>query len=235
MFKNSQKAVSLYLALIIMFILIAIGLGVSLIIVSQMKMIRGMGDSVVAFYAADTGIERTLYETRAQGSTKVEFSGSLGIADYKATKVGNKWQSVGTSKGVKRAIEISTLMVCQDKTGGSCSGLSQANCTACSTAACSWVIPPPTECSGPSNFLCFDMFGGEKVPCVACGCTWDAVLEICKGKKSCPGKDQPSCSACVVCSWSTPSPYCTGSLNCSAISDQPSCGGCSQCEWIFAP
>ena len=47
-----------------MIILISIGLGISLIIVSQIKMIKGMGYSVVALYAADTGIERVLYEDK---------------------------------------------------------------------------------------------------------------------------------------------------------------------------
>lgn len=64
-FKISQKgAVSLYLALMTMIILLAIGLGITTIIISQMRMIRGMGDSVVAFHAADTGIERILYEDK---------------------------------------------------------------------------------------------------------------------------------------------------------------------------
>ena len=61
MFKNySQKGVSLYLAVIIMLILLAIALGVSTILVGQIKTIRGMGNSVSAFYAADTGIETEL-------------------------------------------------------------------------------------------------------------------------------------------------------------------------------
>lgn len=60
--QNPDKGVSIYLTLMIMFILLAVGLGISTILVSQMKMIKGMGDSVIAFYAADTGIERILYE-----------------------------------------------------------------------------------------------------------------------------------------------------------------------------
>ena len=111
MFKNYQKGVSLYLALIIMFILLAIGLGISLIIVSQMKMIRGMGDSVVAFYAGDTGIEHSLYKTRIEGDLTGEIDPpeQVGDAYYKVTKVTGEdiWQSVGTFQGVKRAIEIS--------------------------------------------------------------------------------------------------------------------------------
>jgi hypothetical protein len=61
---GGQKGVSVYLALMIMIIVLAIGLGINVIIVNQMKMIRGMGDSVVAICAADTGIERVLYEDK---------------------------------------------------------------------------------------------------------------------------------------------------------------------------
>lgn len=58
--KMTKRGVSIYLALMIMFILLAVGLGMSAIIVSQMKMVREMGYSVIALYAADTGIERAL-------------------------------------------------------------------------------------------------------------------------------------------------------------------------------
>jgi len=109
---NSKKGVSLYLALMIMFILIAIGLGVSLIIVSQMKMIRGMGNSVVALYAADTGIEHAMYNRRKDGGTGA-VNGTLNISGEPASynvnsflPVEKKWRSVGSYKGTRRAIEI---------------------------------------------------------------------------------------------------------------------------------
>jgi hypothetical protein len=102
-----QKGISLYLALIIMFILIAIGLGVSLIIVSQMKMMKGMGDSVVAFYAADTGIEQTLYQVRVGGGWSGDISGSIDGASYYVTSsASDTYQSKGSFANVKRAIEI---------------------------------------------------------------------------------------------------------------------------------
>ena len=107
--QNLKKGVSIYFALIIMFILLAISLGISLIIISQAKMIREMGDSVTAFYAADTGIENSLYNSRQKG----EIGGIpgpilIGDANYTVTKVigEEKWRSVGTFKQVKRAIEI---------------------------------------------------------------------------------------------------------------------------------
>jgi len=62
--KTREKGVSVYLAIMIMMILLAISLGISAIIVSQMKMISGMEDSVTALYAADSGVEKVLYEDR---------------------------------------------------------------------------------------------------------------------------------------------------------------------------
>jgi len=60
MSKFSQKGVSLYLAIVIMVILLAAVLGVTTILVGQLRMIKEMENSVVAFYAADTGIEEVL-------------------------------------------------------------------------------------------------------------------------------------------------------------------------------
>ena len=61
---GGQKGVSLYFAIIILSILLAIVLGLATILVGQTRMIKGMGDSVIAFYGADTGIERILYEDK---------------------------------------------------------------------------------------------------------------------------------------------------------------------------
>lgn len=64
MFKNLQKGETLFITLVIMTIFLAIGLGISTIIISQFKMIGEMGYSVKAFYAADSGIERISYENK---------------------------------------------------------------------------------------------------------------------------------------------------------------------------
>ena len=45
-----------------MVILLAIVLGISGILLGQLKMMRGIENSVIAFYAADTGIERILVD-----------------------------------------------------------------------------------------------------------------------------------------------------------------------------
>lgn len=65
---EKQKGASIYFALDILAIMMAIVVGISTIIVVQLTNIKEAGDSVVAFYAADTGIEATLYsETESTG------------------------------------------------------------------------------------------------------------------------------------------------------------------------
>ena len=58
--EKFQKGVALPLSIIILSIILAIALGLTAILVSQIRIIRGMGYSVNAFFAADTGIERVL-------------------------------------------------------------------------------------------------------------------------------------------------------------------------------
>lgn len=50
-----------------MTLFLAIALGVSTILLGQIELTRGIENSVIALYAADTGIERTLYAIRKQG------------------------------------------------------------------------------------------------------------------------------------------------------------------------
>ena len=61
MINNSQQGVSLFLALVMMSILLSIALGLNTILISQLRILRGVERSLIAFYAADTGIERVLY------------------------------------------------------------------------------------------------------------------------------------------------------------------------------
>lgn len=75
--KYSQSGVSLYLAIIILAVLLAISLGLNAILVSQIKMVRGIEESVVALYAADTGIERMLRDFN--GGTAVPDTGIINL------------------------------------------------------------------------------------------------------------------------------------------------------------
>jgi len=133
--KNKQKGISIYLSLMIMLILLSVALGMSTIIVSQIKMIHGIRDSIIAFSAANSGIEEVLYKDRLcrQGvpgcgaeciagcndglaeNKVVGITGTIDIingitvtATYKATFNAGALDitSVGSFKGTKRAVEV---------------------------------------------------------------------------------------------------------------------------------
>jgi len=56
-----EKGVSLYYAVVIISLLLAIAFGLTAILVGQIKISKEMGDSTIAFFAADSGMERILY------------------------------------------------------------------------------------------------------------------------------------------------------------------------------
>src|SRR3989344_5111408 len=66
MIHHSQKGVSLIISFFIMTIILAIVLGISTILFNEIKIISDISNSVSSFYAADTGIEKTLYFDRKQ-------------------------------------------------------------------------------------------------------------------------------------------------------------------------
>jgi hypothetical protein len=64
MIKNSQKGVSLIITFFVMVIILGVVLVISTLLYSQLKVIRNIGNSVVAFYAADSGVEKVLFYDR---------------------------------------------------------------------------------------------------------------------------------------------------------------------------
>ncbi len=69
--KISKKGAALVISIIILTTLLAISLGLSTILIGQMKMFKGMEDSVQAFFAADTGIEKVLFVVKNQEPNEV--------------------------------------------------------------------------------------------------------------------------------------------------------------------
>jgi hypothetical protein len=99
--QNLQKGTALFLAVVILGVMLAIALGISTILVSQIRVFRGMENSVQAFFAADTGIERNL------------FNGFLGSgtlsngATYQVESVPpNSIRSKGSFRESQRAIQV---------------------------------------------------------------------------------------------------------------------------------
>ncbi|MCX6764534.1 MAG: hypothetical protein NTU58_02390 [Candidatus Nealsonbacteria bacterium] len=60
-FKN-QKGVAIYLVLVVMAIFLDLSLGLSMILFAEILNVREIDYSVIAFYAADSGIEEIFYK-----------------------------------------------------------------------------------------------------------------------------------------------------------------------------
>ncbi|MBI2624793.1 MAG: hypothetical protein HYW70_00435 [Candidatus Nealsonbacteria bacterium] len=104
-----QKGVSLYLTVILMSIIMATALGISSILISQLKTIRDVGNSVSAFFAADTGIEKALLNGQSVSgvlSNGAAYSVVLTPAGGSCSGQNYCLKSQGEYRGTIRAVEI---------------------------------------------------------------------------------------------------------------------------------
>ena len=106
--KNVNRGAVLFLSIIVLSVLFAIALGVSTTLVSQVRTLSGMENSVHAFFAADTGIEQALFEE--QTVSGVLTSGATYQVQFLAPGLECSSQnyclkSVGAFRGSRRAIE----------------------------------------------------------------------------------------------------------------------------------
>jgi hypothetical protein len=120
---SNTKGTILYFAILILSVIFTISIGLSLIIFGQIKIQREIGHSVIALCAADTGIERALYEiytTSTANPLPFSVSGNLdngatfGADAYASSSLqcGTSTQyycikSRGTFKETTRAIDAS--------------------------------------------------------------------------------------------------------------------------------
>ena len=111
---KKNKGMSLVLVILITTVVLGIALGVSSILFTQIGILRGIGYSVVAFYAADTGIERVLLSTPPENISETAL-GNGAIFTVEVTAGGSGTcdvsysyciKSVGEFQSVKRAIQI---------------------------------------------------------------------------------------------------------------------------------
>lgn len=108
--SKMQEGITLYLTIAVLSILTTLLLSLSGISVSQIKVLWGLSDSVVAFYAADTGIEQGLYQIRKQENYNSIPQTLLGQASYNVfiTTTTDEiiMKSVSKCKETRRAIEV---------------------------------------------------------------------------------------------------------------------------------
>ncbi|PIR91423.1 hypothetical protein COU03_02145, partial [bacterium (Candidatus Gribaldobacteria) CG10_big_fil_rev_8_21_14_0_10_41_12] len=108
--KSKQKGVALYLTMVVLSIMSASLLALAATLVSQSKMTGNLSNSVLAFSAADSGIEQALYKVYKQGFVSGSFSSSSpNGAIYDVTVIAQASSTVIRSTGAyrqsKRAIE----------------------------------------------------------------------------------------------------------------------------------
>ena len=78
--KLSQRGVSALFAILLLSVMMAIVLGLSTIVVTQIRTVKGIGDSLIAFYAADAGIEYML-KLIVSGGTPAASEGPVSLGN----------------------------------------------------------------------------------------------------------------------------------------------------------
>lgn len=121
MFKNKFKninsqdgVVSVLFGLLLLSMLIVVSSTVFILMFQQLKLSGQTGRSVVAFYAAEAGAEKCLYQVRNNTGTGCDIVGGGAITDtftsqavYQTTYNGaNEINSVGRFLGTTRKIKL---------------------------------------------------------------------------------------------------------------------------------
>ncbi len=134
---KTEKGVSLYLTVMIISIFLFVIFSLSVILFYQLRETARIGDSVVAFYASDSGIERALYDEKVclftdasqcadigceEDKNKDNYCDGVSSENYKKEKIFsnkakyevkfvnssfNYFQSRGKFRKTNRAIQIS--------------------------------------------------------------------------------------------------------------------------------
>jgi len=110
---RGRRGIAIYLAAVTLMIVLAVALGISLLSIYQLKNLNEAGVSVVAFAAAETGIDAALANPAALVPPWNSFDQSVGNASYRvesflcgAANAYLCFRSVGTYRGTQRAIQI---------------------------------------------------------------------------------------------------------------------------------
>ena len=111
----AQKgAVTVVLTVMILNMLLVIGLGVSVLLFQQVKLSLQVGESVVAFYAAEAGAERCLYEIRQNSADSCPYtdvsldfdSRAVYTTVYDESVNSTTMSSIGQYLNISRKIEL---------------------------------------------------------------------------------------------------------------------------------
>jgi len=73
MLKLQKGSVSIYISVMLLSVLLVISSGIATLMLNQIKMSSQIGHSVVSYYAAESGIERCLFDMR-KGTGSCSYS-----------------------------------------------------------------------------------------------------------------------------------------------------------------
>lgn len=136
---QKEKGISLYITLILTSIILAVGLGMSLILLGQLRMTKEIGDSLKAFYAADAGIEHAL-------SLEYDDMWNYGDIDYLKNGLTDIF---GTEYGYE--VEIT------------CCEEGEPSCKLSAALACPDPLSPEDECTNTgAGYFCYKSKGTYK-------------------------------------------------------------------------
>jgi hypothetical protein len=93
----STKGTILYFGILILSVIFVISVGLSLIIFGQMRVQREIGYSLIALYAADTGVERALYAIYKEGNLSFSETANLENGASYEVSVATSSAQCGTS------------------------------------------------------------------------------------------------------------------------------------------
>jgi hypothetical protein len=117
--KKFQEGTTLYFAIIIMSSLLAAVFSLGTVVLIQLRTIKGMGDSIIAYYAADSGIETALYNGKSSPPASIPETSawSGGFASFETQTfatgtpecINGKWyciSSVGKYQATERRVKV---------------------------------------------------------------------------------------------------------------------------------
>ena len=112
---SQQGAISILLAVLLLAELSVIGLGIAALTIKQIRMSGQVGQSVVAYYAAEAGAEKCLYQVRKSTEEGCDDTGQIsetvGSGDYQASYIADyngsdTITSIGQFESTNRKVEL---------------------------------------------------------------------------------------------------------------------------------
>lgn len=114
--KGKHDGVSIYMVVVLLFVLFGLAVGLSSLVLGQLTILKSMGNSITAFYAADSGTEKMLYEIKQANPEMNEFTSSFYEESVTASDFSGSSFSVGLLCHYGGMGENQTL--CQERCDG---------------------------------------------------------------------------------------------------------------------